>query len=379
MPELTRSSIKARRGVSLFFNGRGRPSRVRAPYVDGAERHHRGVAATNAAATPLTNRADQRARIRGASVGKKYKDDAEERQNQAASAAFARATGAQKDMMIKILSKLTGNMSMLSFKVWKRKSDEFTQQYNLLKKIMTRMMKIKIYTSFRHWHNVVFLSGLSKVKMREALLESQRENLSSTLAERAEELRKLQQEATDLLALSQQNAQRTAEVMQCSDHFADALHLILDPKALEKRNALSYEDMERMMAEGADPAQFQKPPYDPVPPPNPTRATARREAEAPGGIGGGLGFLDTPAGGRAAPARTGAARGQICGGDLDGKPRPPGYRHTDPPRGLRERPPPRPLTPLQLGRNGSSVSRRARMGGALARMGEREFALGLFF
>ena len=63
-------------------------------------------------------------------------------------------------------------------------------------------MKIKIYTSFRHWHNVVFLSGLSKVKMREALLESQRENLSSTLAERAEELRKLQQEATDLLALS---------------------------------------------------------------------------------------------------------------------------------------------------------------------------------
>ena len=126
-------------------------------------------------------------------------------------------------------------MSMLSFKVWKRKSDEFTQQYNLLKKIMTRMMKIKIYTSFRHWHNVVFLSGLSKVKMREALLESQRENLSSTLAERAEELHKLQQEATDLLALSQQNAQRTAEVMQCSDHFADALHLILDPKALEKR------------------------------------------------------------------------------------------------------------------------------------------------
>ena len=88
----------------------------------------------------------------------------------------------QKDMMIKILSKLTGNMSMLSFKVWKRKSDEFTAQYNLLKKIMTRMMKIKVYTSFRHWHNVVFLSGLSKVKMREALLESQRENLSSTLA-----------------------------------------------------------------------------------------------------------------------------------------------------------------------------------------------------
>merc|ERR1712091_107992 len=89
-------------------------------------------------------------------LAKKYKDDAEERQNQAASAAFNRATGAQKDMMIKILSKLTGNMSMLSFKVWKRKSDEFTQQYNLLKKIMTRMMKIKIYTSFRQCRRQVF-------------------------------------------------------------------------------------------------------------------------------------------------------------------------------------------------------------------------------
>ena len=146
-------------------------------------------------------------------LAKKYKDDAEERQNQAASAAFNRATGAQKDMMIKILSKLTGNMSMLSFKVWKRKSDEFTQQYNLLKKIMTRMMKIKIYTSFRHWHNVVFLSGLSKVKMREALLESQRENLSSTLAERAEELRKLQQEAKKMLPSIMQQSEISIGLM----------------------------------------------------------------------------------------------------------------------------------------------------------------------
>ena len=300
-------------------------------------RHRHAIAA----ATPLTLHSAQDQLVKELEelerLAKKYKDDAEERQNQAASAAFARATGAQKDMMIKILSKLTGNMSMLSFKVWKRKSDEFTAQYNLLKKIMTRMMKIKIYTSFRHWHNVVFLSGLSKVKMREALLESQRENLSSTLAERAEELRKLQQEATDLLALSQQNAQRTAEVMQCSDHFADALHLILDPKALEKRNALSYEDMERMMAEGADPAQFQKPPYDPVPPPNPYAGYGEApEAEAPGGIGGGLGFLDTPAGGgRAAPARTGGgARAKSGGGDLEGyKPLPPGdyyYRPASP-------------------------------------------------
>ena len=85
----------------------------------------------------------------------------------------------------------------------------FTQQYNLLKKIMTRMMKIKIYTSFRHWHNVVFLSGLSKVKMREALLESQRENLSSTLAERAEELRTALERAD---AWEGKNAAATVEI-----------------------------------------------------------------------------------------------------------------------------------------------------------------------
>ena len=67
-----------------------------------------------------------------------------------------------------------------------------------------------------------------------------------------------------------------------------------------------------MMAEGADPAQFQKPPYDPVPPPNPYAGYGEApEAEAPGGIGGGLGFLDTPAGGgRAAPARTGGGAGK---------------------------------------------------------------------
>ena len=125
--------------------------------------------------------------------------------------------------------------------------------------------------------------------------------------------------------------------MQCSDHFADALHLILDPKALEKRNALSYEDMERMMAEGADPAQFQKPPYDPVPPPNPYAGYGEApEAEGPAGVGG-LGFLDTPAGGaRGAPARTGGARAKAGGGggDLEGyKPLPPGdyyYRPASP-------------------------------------------------
>ena len=41
------------------------------------------------------------------------------------------------------------------------------------------------------------------------------------------------------------------------------------------------------MAEGADPAQFQKPPYDPVPPPNPYAGYGEApEAEGPAGVGG---------------------------------------------------------------------------------------------
>lgn len=270
-------------------------------------------------------------------LAKQYKEDAEKRQEEASNAAFSRISGEKKDFLVRILSKMTGNQTVLVFKVWKRKSDDFEKQYQLLKKTFNKMINIKKYTAFRHWHNVVFLSGLSKVKMREALLESQRENLSSTLAERAEELRKLQQEASDLLALSQQNAQRTAEVMACSDHFADALHLILDPKALEKRNALSYEDMEAMMASGADPAQFQKPPYDPVPPPNPYDGYgAAPSPQGPAGVGG-LGFLDAPvagAGARGAPARKAAGAAGGGGADLEGyKPLPPGdyyYRPTSP-------------------------------------------------
>ena len=89
-----------------------------------------------------------------------------------------------------------------------------------------------------------------------------------------------------------------------------------------------------MMAEGATRAEFQKPPYDPVPPPQVLRGYGEApEAEAPGGIGGGLGFLDTPAGGgRAAPARTAAARGQNRVAATSRATRAAGLPTTDPPR-----------------------------------------------
>ena len=60
--------------------------------------------------------------------------------------AFARA-GKQKDLLVRILSKMTGTNIMV-FKIWKRKSDEFQAQYNLMYKTFTRMMKIKIYTAY---------------------------------------------------------------------------------------------------------------------------------------------------------------------------------------------------------------------------------------
>ena len=50
---------------------------------------------------------------------KDYKVDAEKRQEAAAAAAMARATGAQKDLLIKIMSKMCGNYMMMGWSVWK--------------------------------------------------------------------------------------------------------------------------------------------------------------------------------------------------------------------------------------------------------------------
>ena len=67
--------------------------------------------------------------------------------------------------------------------------------------------------------------------------------------------------------------------MACSDHFADQLHLILDPKALDKKNAPSYEEMMAQMGEGDMPPPATSKPETPSawtsePPPNPYAARA---------------------------------------------------------------------------------------------------------
>ena len=94
-------------GASARWRARGEsPNAIVAP-------HTRGVTATPSPPPRLSRAAPAQDQLvkelkEKLRLAKKYKDDAEERQNQAASAAFNRATGAQKDMMIKILSKLTG-------------------------------------------------------------------------------------------------------------------------------------------------------------------------------------------------------------------------------------------------------------------------------
>ena len=182
-----------------------------------------------------------------------YKADAEKRQEDAAAAALARATGAQKDLLIKIMSKMCGNYMMMGWSVWKLQAVTFKHNQQLLTKIMMRLVRIKEHNAFKYWHIVAFKIIADKHKLREALLESQRDNLAATLLERAEELKKLQQEAVQLLQMSQQNAAATASVMACSDKFADQLHLILDPKALDKKDAPSYEAMLHAMGEGGAP------------------------------------------------------------------------------------------------------------------------------
>jgi len=166
---------------------------------------------------------------------KQYKDDAEQRQEDAVAQALGRLSGEKKDFLVKILSKMTGNQTMMVFKIWKRKSDEFAVQYALMKKVFTRMLNIKKYTAFRHWFKVVFLSGLSKAKMREALLQSQRDNLFETLKRRAEQLLALRDEAQEMLSMSVSNHEENEECLEDSVQIENHIRTILDKGWMEKK------------------------------------------------------------------------------------------------------------------------------------------------
>merc|ERR1712072_189644 len=116
---------------------------------------------------------------------KAFEKECESRQEAAMMAALSRATGEQKELLIKILAKMTGNMSVFAFKI------------------------------------------------KEELLMGQRDQLLAVLRARAEQLEKLQAEAAELLEASQRNAADTSSVMQISTRFADNVMVILDKKALD--------------------------------------------------------------------------------------------------------------------------------------------------
>merc|ERR1712132_28969 len=52
---------------------------------------------------------------------KAFEKECESRQEAAMQAALNRATGEQKELLIKILAKMTGNMSVFAFKIWAEK------------------------------------------------------------------------------------------------------------------------------------------------------------------------------------------------------------------------------------------------------------------
>merc|ERR1712167_111848 len=114
---------------------------------------------------------------------KAFEKECESRQEAAMMAALSRATGEQKELLIKILAKMTGNMSVLGFK---------------------------------KWFEVCMGDAQDKFKLKEELLMGQRDQLLAVLRARAEQLEKLQAEAAELLEASQRNAADTSSVMQIS-------------------------------------------------------------------------------------------------------------------------------------------------------------------
>jgi len=188
---------------------------------------------------------------------KEYALEATRRGEEATLNAMKRKTGAQKDLIMKILGKLTGNHILMGWNIWKKATEYEKHCKQLISKIFMKLINIKKFTSFRFWHHVCFDFEKDKSKVKQMLLKSQKDNLEETLRERANQLKALQAEAARLLAMSQHNAAETNAVMQVSDQFADNLAIILDPKHLDKKNAKSFEDFEAELHGEAPPEAAQ--------------------------------------------------------------------------------------------------------------------------
>ena len=164
---------------------------------------------------------------------KDFEKEAESRQ-EAMMAALGRAKKKQKELLIKILAKMSGNLEVFAFKVWAEKVRKFNESTALTTKILFRMINMMASMGFKKWFQVCMGDAADKFKLKEELLCEQRDNLLAVLRARAEQLEKLQAEAAELLEASQRNALDTSSVMQISTSFADNVMVILDKKALDE-------------------------------------------------------------------------------------------------------------------------------------------------
>ena len=142
---------------------------------------------------------------------KAFEKECESRQEAAMQAALNRATGEQKELLIKILAKMTGNMSVFAFKIWAEKVRKFNESTTLTTKILYRMINMKKSLGFKKWFEVCMGDAQDKFKLKEELLMGQRDQLLAVLRARAEQLEKLQAEAAELLEASQRNAADTCD------------------------------------------------------------------------------------------------------------------------------------------------------------------------
>ncbi|KAJ1456959.1 hypothetical protein M885DRAFT_516564 [Pelagophyceae sp. CCMP2097] len=166
---------------------------------------------------------------------KHFEAEADRRAAGAAQSAVARASAAQKDLLVKMMGQMCGNYLMMGWSVWKSAVAYQKHCVALLTRIFVKLLNIKKFTCFRYWHHVVFDFEKDAAKLRQSLLQSQKDNLERTLRERSAQLAQLQQEAARLLHMSEHAAKETQQVMALSDAFLDQLNLVLDPKWLEKK------------------------------------------------------------------------------------------------------------------------------------------------
>ncbi|KAH8043858.1 mannosyl-oligosaccharide 1,2-alpha-mannosidase [Aureococcus anophagefferens] len=166
------------------------------------------------------------------STKKKTEDveaEAQRRADEAAKMSLGAASESQRKLILKIMTKLTQGLARLGWNQWAKQAFGHKMQQQKMKKIIKRLYNAQLNKGFIAWKTITQKWNLfAKLELKERLIK---------------ELADLEQRATD-----------------ASDKFADQLHLILDPKALDKKDAPSYEAMLHAMGGAPPPPDSAQPP-----------------------------------------------------------------------------------------------------------------------